>query len=70
MKVAKKLKDAGNTVYFAVSSKDDFSHELSEYGLTAGDTPVVAARDAKDQKFVMKDTFRWVELLVLDMFVL
>ncbi|KAK2192902.1 hypothetical protein NP493_21g11061 [Ridgeia piscesae] len=57
MKVAKKLKDAGNTVYFAVSSKDDFSHELSEYGLTAGDTPVVAARDAKDQKFVMKDTF-------------
>ena len=56
--MAKKLKDAGNTVYFAVSSNDDFSHELSEYGLTAGDTPVVAARDAKDQKFVMKDAFR------------
>lgn len=58
MKVAKKLKDAGSDIYFAVSSKDDFSHELSEYGLTAGESPVVAARDAKDQKLVMKDPFR------------
>jgi len=58
MKVGKKLKDAGKDVYFAVSNKDDFSHELSEYGLDgSADKPVVAARDTSDQKFVMKEDF-------------
>ena len=59
MKVAKKFLDDGKKVHFAVSNKDDMSFELSEYGLdTSGDKPVVAARDASDQKFVMKDEFR------------
>ena len=59
MKVAKKFLDDGKKVNFAVSNKDDMSYELSEYGLdTSGDKPVVAARDASDQKFVMKDEFR------------
>ena len=59
MKVAKKLGDEGKKVHFAVSNKDDMSYEINEYGLdTAGDKPVVAARDASDQKFVMKEEFR------------
>eukprot|EP00088_Acartia_fossae_P031449 TRINITY_DN3233_c0_g1_i3.p1 TRINITY_DN3233_c0_g1~~TRINITY_DN3233_c0_g1_i3.p1 ORF type:complete len:487 (-),score=149.91 TRINITY_DN3233_c0_g1_i3:914-2374(-) len=43
----------------AVSNKDDFQHELSEYGYdyVAGDKPVVAARDAKGLKFKMEDEF-------------
>ena len=62
MKVAKKMADLGKDVHFAVASKDDFANELSEHGLVYTDTPVVAARDAKDQKFVMKEAFRSVAL--------
>ena len=58
MKVGKKLRDEGKTIYFAVSGTDDFSQELSEYGLTGGEKPVVAARDASDKKYVMSDQFR------------
>lgn len=57
IKVAKKLSDSGRDVTFAISNNDDFSHELSEYGLTAGDKPVVTARSANDQKFVMEGDF-------------
>lgn len=58
MKVAKKLKDAGKDVYFAVANSQDFAAELGEYGLSvANDKPVIAARDQKEQKFVMKDEF-------------
>ncbi|XP_046434463.1 protein disulfide-isomerase A3 [Neodiprion pinetum] len=44
---------------FAISSKDDFQHELNDYGIsfTKGDKPTVLARDAKNQKFVMTDEF-------------
>ena len=60
IKVAKKFADAGRKVTFAVSSADDFQHELSEYGLTYdGDKPVVAARNDKDEKFVMQSEFRY-----------
>ena len=58
MKVAKKYADSGKDVKFAVSNAEDFTHELSEYGLTFTDKPVVAARNANDEKFVMKDSFR------------
>lgn len=46
-------------VTFAVSNKDEFTSELSEFGFdyVAGDKPVVAARDEKGQKFAMKDEF-------------
>jgi len=61
IKVAKKFADAGRRVTFAVSSADDFQHELNEYGLTHdGDKPVVAARNDKDEKFVMQTDFRSV----------
>lgn len=43
---------------FAVSNKDDFQHELNEYGLDfVGDKPVVLARDAKNQKFMLREEF-------------
>uniref|UniRef100_A0A646QE81 Protein disulfide-isomerase n=1 Tax=Hemiscolopendra marginata TaxID=943146 RepID=A0A646QE81_9MYRI len=56
MKVASGFK---NRVNFAISNKDEFTHELSEYGFNyvAGDKPVVAARNAKSEKFVMEGEF-------------
>ena len=61
MKVAKKLKDAGKTIYFAVSSKGDFAHELSEFGLpTDNEKPVVAVTNAKNEKFPMTLDFGYV----------
>jgi len=58
MKVAKKLKDEGLSATFAVANKNDFSHEMEEFGLTAaGDKPVIAAKNDKDQKFVMSGDF-------------
>lgn len=44
---------------FAVANKDDFQHEINEYGLDfiSGDKPVICARNAKSQKFVMKEEF-------------
>lgn len=43
---------------FAISSKDEFQHELNEYGYDyTGDKPVVLARDERNQKFIMKDEF-------------
>lgn len=44
---------------FAVSNKDDFQHEMNEFGIdfVKGDKPIVLARDAKGQKFAMKDEF-------------
>jgi len=58
IKVAKKTADSGKSVTFAVSNVDDFNHELSEYGLSSsGDKPVVAARNAAEEKFVMQEDF-------------
>ncbi|XP_015599675.1 protein disulfide-isomerase A3 [Cephus cinctus] len=44
---------------FAISSKDDFQHELNDFGIdyTKGDKPIVLAKDAKNQKFILKDEF-------------
>lgn len=43
---------------FAVSGKDEFQHELNEYGLDyTGEKPVVTARNAKGQKFILKEEF-------------
>lgn len=58
MKVGKKLKDAGKNINFAVSNKDDFGHEMEEYNIK-GDSgkPVIAAKDASGQKFVMSEEF-------------
>lgn len=44
---------------FAISNKDDFQHEMNEFGIdfVKGDKPIVLSRDAKGQKFAMKDEF-------------
>ncbi|XP_072402081.1 protein disulfide-isomerase A3 [Diabrotica undecimpunctata] len=54
LKVAKEFQERAN---FAISSNDEFQHELNEFGLdyVKGDKPVVGARDAKNQKFVLKE---------------
>lgn len=46
-------------INFAISAKDDFQHELNEYGIdfAKGDKPIILARDAQNQKFIMKDDF-------------
>ncbi|XP_045604363.2 protein disulfide-isomerase A3 [Procambarus clarkii] len=55
LKVAQNFKEFN----FAVANKDDFQHELNEFGLdfVPGDKPVICARNAKSQKFVMKEEF-------------
>ncbi|CAK9799830.1 Protein disulfide-isomerase A3 [Anthophora plagiata] len=44
---------------FAISSKDDFQHELNDFGIdfVKGDKPVILAKNAKNQKFVMQEEF-------------
>ncbi|XP_055606688.1 protein disulfide-isomerase A3 [Uranotaenia lowii] len=57
-RVLKVAKEFVGRVNFAVSAKDDFQHELNEYGYDyVGDKPLVLARDAKNQKFIMKEEF-------------
>ncbi|XP_058831651.1 protein disulfide-isomerase A3 [Topomyia yanbarensis] len=57
-RVLKVAKEFVGRVSFAVSAKDDFQHELNEYGYDyVGDKPLALARDSKNQKFVMKDEF-------------
>lgn len=60
MKVAKKFVDANKSVYFAISNKNEFSHELTEFGIDSpsGDKPTIAGRDSKNQKFIMSGEFR------------
>ncbi|XP_005100751.1 protein disulfide-isomerase A3 isoform X2 [Aplysia californica] len=59
MKVGKKIKDEGETVYFAISGLDEMSRELEECGIEDrnGDKPVVCAWNAKNQKFKMTEEF-------------
>lgn len=59
LKVAKKFKDAGKKVYFAVSNNNDFGGEVGEFGIDSriGDKPVIVAKDAKDMKYVMEADF-------------
>ncbi|XP_077298657.1 protein disulfide-isomerase A3-like [Arctopsyche grandis] len=56
LKVAKEYSDEFT---FAISSKDDFTHELNEFGLdyVKGDKPVVCAYNDVDQKFIMEKEF-------------
>nr|CAD7411882.1 unnamed protein product [Timema cristinae] len=56
LKVAKGFADSFS---FAISSKDDFQHELNEFGhdYVKGDKPIVFARNEKNQKFIMDGEF-------------
>jgi len=65
LKVAKQYLNKYN---FAISNKDEFQHELNEYGVdyAKGDKPIVFARDASNKKFIMKDEF---SIEIFDQFV-
>lgn len=54
-----KVAQSVSGVNFAVSNKDDFQQELTEFGFDfiADDKPRVAMRDAKGGKFAMKESF-------------
>ncbi|CAH2102160.1 unnamed protein product [Euphydryas editha] len=62
LKVAKEMSD----VSFAISDKDDFMHELNDYGIdfAKGDKPVVAGKDIDGNKYVMSNEFSVESLLV------
>lgn len=59
MKVAKKFKEAGKDVNFAISDWSTFSYEVSEFGASEQPLtkPILTIRDSKDRKFVMKEEF-------------
>lgn len=57
-RVLKVAKEWAGKISFAISPKDDFQHELNEYGYDyVGDKPLILARDARNQKFIMKEEF-------------
>jgi len=57
-RILKVAKEWAGKINFAISAKDEFQHELNEYGYDyTGEKPVVLARDARNQKFIMKDEF-------------
>ncbi|XP_076636047.1 disulfide-isomerase A3 [Colletes latitarsis] len=57
-RIIKVAKDFPN-FNFAISSKDDFQHELNDFGIdfVSGGKPVILAKNANNQKFVMKSEF-------------
>lgn len=57
-RILKVVKPYTGQYRFAISNKDEFQHELNEYGYDyTGDKPVVLARNAQNQKFIMKEEF-------------
>lgn len=58
-RILKVAQDFSKDFTFAVSSNDEFTHELNEFGVdfAKGDKPVVLAYDAGDHKFVMSEEF-------------
>ncbi|XP_055917609.1 protein disulfide-isomerase A3 [Eupeodes corollae] len=57
-RVLKVAKEFVGQLNFAIAAKDEFQHELNEYGYDfVGDKPVLLARDEKGLKYTMKDEF-------------
>lgn len=58
-RILKVAKDFSKDFTFAISAKDDFQHELNEFGIdyVSKDKPLIFARNIKNQKFNMKDEF-------------
>jgi len=59
-RILKVAQDYKRKVNFAVSNKEDFSHELEEYGLAerkGSDKPLIAAQGAQGEKFPMTEEF-------------
>ncbi|XP_050314144.1 protein disulfide-isomerase A3 [Anthonomus grandis grandis] len=62
LKVAKEFEGKLN---FAIASNAEFTHELNEFGIEGADAekPRVAAKDAADKKYVLRDEFSVDNLL-------
>lgn len=57
-RILKVAKEWEGKINFAISAKDDFQHELNEYGYDyVGDKPLILARDEKNQKFILREEF-------------
>lgn len=58
-RVLKVAQEYVGKVNFAISPSDEFTHELNEYGIefAQAEKPKIAARDAKEKKYVMKEEF-------------
>ncbi|XP_030748346.1 protein disulfide-isomerase A3 [Sitophilus oryzae] len=58
-RVLKVAEQFAGKVNFAVSPNDEFTHELNEFGIefAQSDKPKVAARDASEKKYVLKEEF-------------
>ncbi|CAH1134868.1 unnamed protein product [Ceutorhynchus assimilis] len=58
-RVLKVAKNFEGKVNFAISPSDEFTHELNEFGIefAQADKPRVAARDANDKKYVLREEF-------------
>lgn len=58
-RILKVAKEFASDFTFSVSAKDDFQHELNEFGLdyVPSEKPVVFARNGKGEKFIMRDEF-------------
>lgn len=59
MKVAKKFAEAKKDIHFAISNADQFSHEISEHGLSwSQDKNVVTAKGLKGEKYPFNGDFK------------
>ncbi|XP_075216151.1 disulfide-isomerase A3 [Lycorma delicatula] len=58
-RILKVAKNFANAFSFAVSAKDDFQHELNEFGYdyVPSDKPLIFARSTDNKKYSLKDEF-------------
>lgn len=59
-RILKVAQDFKRKIHFAISNKDDFTHELEEFGLSdkkGSDKPIIAAHGATGEKYPMKDDY-------------
>ena len=57
-RVIKVAKEFVGQITFAISSWNEFGHEINEFGFEKGDNPVVGIRDSKGMKYKMTAEYR------------
>ena len=57
-RVIKVAKEFVGQLSFAISSWDEFGHEVNEFGYEKGANPVAGIRDAKGMKYKMTAEYR------------
>jgi len=56
-RILKGVQEFAGKLNFAISNKDQFAGEMDDYGLKAGDSPAIAIKNEKSEKFVMTGDF-------------